>query len=535
MKIKFTIAIVFALANAVSAQPLLSKSQNSGTPYDELNPVLTPDGRTLFITIANHPQNAGGRKDPGDIWYCTMGENDTWSEPIHAGPAINDRSFNGVAGFTSNGGEMILLSHYDPAGGIARTQGISVSKKNGNQWSRPENISIPYFQNKSSIVSGYLSADGKYFVYSAETYGTYGVEDLFVSFRKPDGKWSEPRNLGSRINTQFQELSPSLSADGKTLYFSTNGRKGKGSFDVYSAKRLDDTWTNWSDPENLIDLNTEGRDLFYREYPTLGFAIYTSTNNSDKYGEVKIHRPKTPMPIDTVVQEFVKVEPTEPKIEIAPVEKNDEDQADPHTILVHGKVINSKTSEPIPATITFVSESQAVAGPGVINAPASGYSVPVPSSTQYVVTIEAKGYISSREKLDVQTYQMKDLELNFNLQPIEVGTTVNLKDVLFEQSKTTLLPQSFPELDLVVAFMKANPDVKIELAGHTDNRGVPFQNVKLSEERVAKVKEYLVSKGIDAKRISGKGYGGSKPIANNNDEETRKLNRRVEFTIKKNG
>ena len=137
------------------------------------------------------------------------------------------------------------------------------------------------------------------------------------------------------------------------------------------------------------------------------------------------------------------------------------------------------------------------------------------------------------EKLDIQTYEMKELEMNFKLQPIEVGTTVNLRDILFEQGKTNLLAQSYPELDLVVSFLKSNPKVKIELAGHTDNRGIPSQNVKLSQARVDKVKSYLVSKGIEGKRISGKEYGGSKPIASNETEETRQLNRRVEFTIKK--
>jgi outer membrane protein OmpA-like peptidoglycan-associated protein len=122
--------------------------------------------------------------------------------------------------------------------------------------------------------------------------------------------------------------------------------------------------------------------------------------------------------------------------------------------------------------------------------------------------------------------------MNWNLQPAERGTTVNLNSVLFEQSKANLLPESFSELDLVVNFLQSNPDVAIELSGHTDNRGVHRDNVKLSQDRVEKVKEYLVSQGIDAKRISGKGYGGTKPIANNENAETRKLNRRVEFTIK---
>jgi outer membrane protein OmpA-like peptidoglycan-associated protein len=137
------------------------------------------------------------------------------------------------------------------------------------------------------------------------------------------------------------------------------------------------------------------------------------------------------------------------------------------------------------------------------------------------------------ENLDINSADMRELEMNFRLQPVEIGTTVNLKNVLFMQAKTDILPESFPELDLVVSFLKENPKVRIELMGHTDGRGVHADNVKLSLQRVNKVKDYLVSKGIDSRRISGKGFGGSKPIASNDTEESRKMNRRVEFVIKK--
>jgi outer membrane protein OmpA-like peptidoglycan-associated protein len=155
----------------------------------------------------------------------------------------------------------------------------------------------------------------------------------------------------------------------------------------------------------------------------------------------------------------------------------------------------------------------------------------VPAPKQYTIRIQAGGYVSTLEKLDAGQSAIKDLEMNFSLQPIEVGTSVDLSNVLFEQSKTLLLPQSYDELDMVATFLKENPKVKIELRGHTDNRGIPSQNVKLSQARVDKVKAYLVSKGIDRKRIKGKGYGGAMPIAGNDSEEGRQLNRRVEFII----
>ena len=478
----------------------------------------------LYLTIANHAGNVGGKRDQGDIWYSTLTDNQ-WSAPQHAGSVINDAAYNAVAGFSSDGSLMFLLSHYDGPGNLARTQGIAVTRGSGQNWSRPENISIPYFQNRAGILSGYIPPDQSVFVYAAETYGTRGVEDIYVTTKGPTGKWSEPRNLGNTINTPFQELSPSLSADGKTLFFSSNGRKGLGSFDIYSSVRLDDSWSNWTTPVNMGGgFNTEGRELSYRVYEQAGFSLYTSTNNSDGYGDVRIHLLDEPFRKDTTVQQIVNAPDTVTKF----VEVSREPTVDKR-VRIYGKVNNAKTGESIAAKIAFAAPSDNQS----TDASAAGYSIQLPSTNNYVVKIEAAGFVSTMEKLDINTYEMKDLEMNFKLQPVEVGTTVNLNDVLFEQGKTNLLPQSYPELDLVVSFLKSNPRVKIELAGHTDNRGIPAQNVKLSQARVDKVKSYLVSKGVEAKRINGKGYGGMKPVASNDSEESRQLNRRVEFTIKK--
>lgn len=507
-----------------SAQGLTTASfQQSNTAYDELNPVVSPDGRSLYITVANHPQNEGGRKDPGDIWVSVLTEGNQWSAPVHGGPVLNDKAYNAVAGFSGDGRQMFLLSHYGNGGNTSRTQGISVSRLSSGGWSKPENINIPYFQNKSGVLSGYILPDQSVFIFSAETYGSRGVEDIYVCTRNPNGSWSEPKNLGGIINTRFQELSPSLSDDGKTLYYSSNGGKGSGSFDIYTSTRLDDGWTNWSAPQNLgPSINSEGRELYYRPYEQFGFALYTSTKNSDGYGDVRIFITGDPAPRDTT-----NVPPPPDTVRIVEIER--EPAAD-QRVKVYGKVTNAKTGESIDANILFISSG--------LNQPSKatargGYDVLVPSTDQYTVQIEAPGYISTMEKLDIQTYEMKELEMNFRLQPLEVGATVNLRDVLFEQGKTVLLNQSYPELDLVVAFLKANPNVKIELSGHTDNRGIPGQNLKLSQARVEKVKSYLVSKGIEKKRITGKGYGGARPIASNDTEETRLLNRRVEFVILK--
>lgn len=522
---RFLLSAVILFISYVSPGQQLNdealKAVNSS--YDELNPIISKDGNTLFFTIANHPDNIGGKKDPGDIWFSKRLGNQ-WSAPIHGGNVINDRGYNAVAGISDDGKQLFLLSHYDASGNLAKSQGISVSVDKGSGWTQPQNIYIPYFLNKSRIQSGYISNDQKVFVFSAETYGTHGVDDIYVSFYE-NGKWSEAKNLGSSINTQFQELSPSLSDDGKTLYFSSNGLKGSGSFDVFKATRQDGTWTSWSKPENLgANTNTGGRELFYRDYPQLGLSLHTSTTNSDGYGDIRVHRYKDV--VDQNVPLADNANNTTDTSTPAPIADADND-----VVKVYGKVTNAKTGAPIEGRIMFV--GPALREHTAVATSINGYSAEIPSADVYSIKIEAPGYISTLEKLDVKAYEMKELEMNFTLQPVEVGTTVNLKSVLFVQTKTDLLPESYDELNLVVSFLKANPSVRIELAGHTDNRGVHADNVRLSQLRVNKVKDYLVSQGIDAKRITGKGYGGTKPIASNDNEETRKMNRRVEFIIRK--
>lgn len=506
----------------VIGQPESEPFDLVNSPFDEQNPVISPDGKYFFFTIGNHPQNMGSKRDPGDIWFSIY-VNGQWTAPVHAGPLLNDRAYNAVAGFSSDGSQIYLLSHYDGTGNAARTQGISVSRNNGSGWSKPENISIPYFLNKSTQQGGHISGNGSVFVFSAETYGSHGVEDIYVSTKDQEGKWSEPRNLGTKINTQFQELSPSLSADGTKLYFSSNGRKGLGSFDIYVATRLDDSWTNWSEPVNMgKNVNSEFRELYFRAYPSLGFDIYTSTKDSDGYGDFKMFKSETPP--DTVIA--VEKPAVDTVIQIAELKRV---EADDKFIKIRGKITNAKNGEIISAALAFESTDTSMQ----IKTTAGEYEVKVSSTGSYSIKIDAPGYVSDLEKLDVNTYEMKELEMNFKLQPIELGTTVTLKNVLFLQSKPELLPESYPELDLVVQFMKANPHLEIELSGHTDSRGSFRQLMTLSQQRVNKVKSYLVSKGVSSKRIVGKGYGGSKPIASNDSEETRMLNRRVEFTIKK--
>ncbi len=505
----FFIVFINSVSFSQSVDPLVKINSS----YDEQNPVVSPDGKTLYITIANHPQNTGGKRDPGDIWISVM-EESGWSVPVHGGSTINNTTFNGVAGVSRDGNELYLLSHYKTSGSAPATQGISVSRKTSMGWSVPQNITIPYFINRSATLGGYWQESQSVFVFSAESYSTAGAEDLYVSFNR-DGRWNELINLGSVINTPFQEMSPSLSADGSKLYFASNGRKGGlGSFDIYVSNRLDDSWTLWSEPVNLgAQINSEGRELYYREFSSLGFSLYTSTRNSDGYGDVRMFKDSLySQPVVEVITPVMEV----PLVAIAS-----------NAIKISGRVTNSKTGEGIPARLIFRADSVYTTN----GTNEGNYSLGLKLAKVYSIEIEAQGFVNLSERLDIQSINMSNVEMNFKLQPIEVGAVVNLKSVLFELGTTTLLDESYSELNVVVDFLKNNTRVEIELEGHTDNRGDARKNQVLSQQRVEKIKSYLVSKGINGRRIKGKGYGGSRPIATSNTEEARRLNRRVEFRI----
>jgi len=503
--------IFLLVVNTVSYSQSLDPLAKINSPYDEQNPIISADGTTLFITIANHPQNVGGVRDPGDIWISKR-EGESWSTPVHGGSIINNAAFNGAAGISKDGNVLYLLSHYKTNGAAPSTQGIAVTRKTAAGWSAPQNMTIPYFINRSASLSGFWMEDQDAIVISAESYNTVGAEDLYISFNR-EGRWTEMINLGSTINTPFQEMSPSMNADGTKLYFASNGRKGGlGSFDIYVSDRLDDTWTSWSEPVNLgTQVNSEGRELYFREFTAFSISLFTTTRNSDGYGDVRFLK-------DSIT---IKPEQITPLVELTP------DEIPAYPIRISGRVTNSKTGEGVAARLTFRSDSSYATYGGMEGM----YAIGLKRASVYLISIEAAGFVNLSEKLDLQSIDMKNVELNFKLQPIEVGAVVNLKSVLFELGSTTLLDESYSELNTVVDFLNTNPKVEIELEGHTDNRGDAKKNLVLSQQRVDKIKSYLVSKGISARRIKGKGFGGSRPIATNNTEEERKLNRRVEFRI----
>ncbi len=477
--------------------------------YDEYSPVISPDGNKLYFARLGHPGNLGGEsKGDLDIWSSTKQKNGKWSEAVNAGVPLNNKDHNFVASVAANGNTLLLGNTYHTSG-AAKSEGCSVSHLTGTTWSSPQTINLQNFFNNHEHVSFFMGNNEKIMLMAIEDKDqSFGEQDIYVCFDKGDGTWSSPLNLGSKINTVNSETNVFLAPDLKTLYFSSNGYYGYGGYDIYMAKRLDDSWQSWSAPVNLGSIVNSEEDEFCFVITEDGrFAYGYKYFNEKKKHDIYV----IGLPPDA---DLLKNEPV---------------------VRIKGKITNADTKATISARLVVTDNNTKKEMAAVqTNEVAGTFEIVLPKGTQYSLSISASGYISASENIQVSVDTLfQDAVKNVALIPIEVGKVVQLNNLLFQRGQAEMLESSYIELDNVVNFMEENPTVVIQLEGHTDNQGDPKGNVILSERRVRTVKQYMVKNGIAAKRVMFKAYGGTKPIASNGTEETRKLNRRVEFVILK--
>ena len=486
--------VVATNVNFVSKKENLGANVNSF--YTELLPVISPDGNTLYFVRDEHPDNKGSQ----DIWYCTKLSDGTWSKAIHLGAPLNNDKANFVASVTPDGNKVLLGGTYLKDG----SRGISFSNKNARGiWNDPVKVDIRNYYNRNDYNEYCMSNSGKVILMTVERDDTYGDKDVYVSFLKDDGSWTEPVNLGPVVNTACGETSPFLAADDKTLYYSTKGFPTFGSNDIFMTKRLDDTWKNWSEPVNLgPQLNTEKWDAYYTISSSGDFAYFVSSDNS--LGNEDIFRVALP--------QEVKPDPV---------------------ALVSGHVLNAKTHQPITANITYQFLPEGKEGGIATSSPSDGsYKIILPYGKKYAFLASAPGFISVNENLDLSDLKSyEEVTKDLYLVPIEVGQTVRLNNIFFETGKSDLLKDSYFELDRLVKVLLDNPTMEIEIEGHTDNVGSDASNITLSKNRAKAVYDYLVAKGISASRLKSNGYGKTRPVATNDTDDGRAQNRRVQFTI----
>ncbi|GAB3956845.1 hypothetical protein GCM10028805_47850 [Spirosoma harenae] len=485
----------------------LGKTVNS--PGQEVAPVIAPDGRTLYFTRNYNKANTGA-SDRQDVWYSTLepaanGNPAGWSEAVNIGAPINNAGDNAISGLTTDGRTAYLINVYRPDGGMSF--GISKSIRTKAGWSQPVECRIPnnYNLHEKNQLEFCVSPDGRAIILAVQRKDTRGNRDLYVSLQKADNTWSEPVSLGGVVNTADFESSPFLAADGRTLYFTSAGHPGYGNGDIFVSRRLDDSWGNWSEPENLgPSINTDEWDGYFT-IPASGDFAYLSSR-AGSLGEDDIFRLKL-----------------YPAIKPDPV------------AIVSGQVLDSQSKKPVASEVAsgLLGDTKEISK--VDYTPEMGdYKIILPTQKSYTLKARKEGYFTTTETLDLsKDKRFRDIRRNLYVVKIETGQKIIMRDVLFQQSQFELLPGANNELDQVVAMMEKYPAMELLVEGHTDNQGDWAPNMKLSEDRVRVVKEYLIGKGVTENRIQTKAWGPSKPIASNETEEKRKQNRRVEFTILK--
>ncbi|MBC7486041.1 MAG: OmpA family protein [Cytophagaceae bacterium] len=489
----------------VLPNPALLKKENLGpsinSKIEDVAPVISHDGKTLYFAMRTEDKT-DMLLYAGDAWYATQNSSGNWEPKKNLGHPVNNDEANFVISVTPDNNSLMLNGRYT-ADGKSYGDGFSITHREAKGWSLPEPVLVDDYYNDNEYNTFCLSADRKTLILSIERKDTYGQKDLYVSFLKKDKTWTAPKNIGATINTYGDEGTPFLAADGKTLYFSTNGKPGYGSADIFLTRRKNDRWTSWTEPLNLgPQINTQDWDAYYTLPASGEYAYLVSSDHST--GGSDIFRVK--------VAESAKPEPV---------------------VIIHGKVLDKNTKQPLAATINYHELSTGNDVGSARSNPTDGsYKIVLPYGMAYGFHAEKKDFLAESDNIDLSTIkEYTEIERDLYLSPIEIGKTITLNNVFFVRSKAELLPGSFSELDRLVKVLADNPELKIEISGHTDNIGDPALNTKLSEDRVITIKNYLISKNISTKRLSGKGYGGSKPIASNATEETRKLNRRVEFII----
>lgn len=532
------------------------KSENLGATINtygsEIQPLVTPDGKTMFFTRKNHLGNMGDVMND-DVWSSQF-NGVSWSEAVNVGPPINNPYNNSVVGISDNGSMLTLANTYSPTGEIRF--GVSQTwKTTYDRWVYPKNLYTPGIITRSSFIEYFMNAERTVMLMTLERSDSYGLTDIYVSFSDDQINWTEPINLGSDINTASSELSPFLAPDGKMIFFSSNGLPGYGDQDIYVSVRLDSSWHNWTTPENVGSMvNTKGFDAYFSFPDTADYAYFVSTGSDKLNADIlRIPLKEVKEIEDSVIAELIEIAeqpinttipsdsitpaPNEPgeilfEEEIIVPEKEALTISLTNEILLFGTIYDDVTSVPINAEMTFVLNDYAT-DPINMQTLNNAYRLKVTDSVTYKVTVIREGYLPYETTINIEDFrQQKVKRIDFRLTPLRSGEKIILDNLYFDANKSIIKPESYEELDRLYTFLVANPGVIIEIGGHTNGLCSESYCEKLSLNRANAVKEYLTTKGIDGIRISTVGYGSKQPIDTNSTPEGRKRNQRVEVTFK---
>ncbi len=491
---------IHAIENPVPFEPE-NLGPNINSEYDEYWPSLSADESMMVFTmlLPIDPQNPLTRANRQEDLYYSVYEEGAWQPARNAGRPLNTYDNEGAQSISGNGRFMVFTACGREDGYGLCDLYFSVWEK--GSWSVPDNMG-PAINSRHSEKQPSLSADGRFVYFTSDRPGGLGKYDLWMSTRLPDGNWSPPVNLGENINSREFDQSPFIHPDNRTLYFSSTGWPGMGGFDIFMSRRVNDS--TWGKPVNLgYPINTHHHEEGLIVNARADMAYFSSTRLSGKGRDIF---------------SFALYEEAQPN----------------RVSYMKGKVFDSQTKRPLEAHFELIDLGTREKVIESSSEPANGeFLVVIPVGADYGLNVSKPTYLFHSENFGFdKVYSrtepfLKDIALN----PIEIGERMVLRNVFYHIDSFALDNKSIVELDKVVMFMRANPSLVVEIGGHTDNTGSRDHNLWLSGKRAGEVAAFLVAHGIKQKRIEFRGYGMEVPVSTNETEEGRAMNRRTELKV----
>lgn len=490
---------VEAIKSPVSFEPV-NLGDSINTDGEEYMPYLTADGGTLFFT-ARKPGCIGGFNNYNQSYledfYTSKYENGSWREAQNIGPPLNSDQNEGAATFSQDG-RMVIFTACERRGGFGVCD-LYWAVREGDTWTTPQSlgprVNTPFWEAQPS-----LAHDNRTLYFASNRPGGLGKNDIWVT-RLEKGYWTEAVNVGAPLNTAGNEYYPFIHADGLTMYFTSDGRPGFGGLDFYMSRKNGE---NWGNPENLgYPINSPGEEHSLYVAPAGDRAFLSSTRLKGKGGfdiwEFKLDK---------------KIQPQ-------------------RAAYLRGFVFDSLNGKPLTAKVTLVDlETKEILRKVETDEITGRFILSLPLGKKYAAYAEAKGYLFHSSHFSLDEMENKSgYDLNIKLQPVQKNAAVVLKNVFFDTDSYKLKPESFVELDKLATFLTENAGLRIELGGHTDSQAADAYNLTLSDNRAKAVRAYLIEKGVAESRLTAKGYGETVPIASNETNNGRALNRRTEFKI----
>jgi outer membrane protein OmpA-like peptidoglycan-associated protein len=464
--------------SAEKASPQEVKITNLGakinTAANELHPLVSADFMQLFFT----------RSEGSETQIHQSFNKAGWESALPLESPVNSARGEQLAGISVDG-QVLYFIRPDRKGDIF------FSEFRDGRWSAPKSFPWNSPGQESSLS---LSADGKLLFFVSDRQGS---KDIFWC-KKAGNSWSKPQRCAANINTKLDEESPWLDADGRYLYFSSQGHETMGGFDIFRVE-----WGRaGADPENIgYPINSATDDLYYMLLPDQKTAFYSSARDGGFGGE----------DIYSIRMQVGK----------------------PAQLSLFKGTISDQTGLPVDAQV-LITETGSTQPIAKIKAhPETGTFVTMlPSGKAYSILLEREGYLFTSDLVDLkEPGSGAEMNRDYRLQKLIPGVTLVLSNVFFDPGKSSLRRESSQELMRILAILRQNPGLKVEISGHLDAGGPEDVLQKLSENRAQAVVDYLVATGIKSSRLVVKGYGSSKPIAENKTEYGRQQNRRTEFKI----